>query len=247
MEALLLSYLNDLIKKNQIPKDWKNRFIEILDEYMGAPPVKFTYEGKEYTPITFANSLKIKETNYALFSSFEYKSYYKKHIVEVPDNWLMKKAYNLPLDEMMKIIDNALNMGFPVAITCDITERGYVWKDGIALVVTKENIDDFLYNDVFGKNAKPINEPDITSTMRQEAFDNYQTTDDHSILIVGTAKDKYGKKYYYAKNSWGTENTAYKGYIYMSESYIRYKTLTILVNKITVPKDILNKYESECN
>jgi bleomycin hydrolase len=152
----------------------------------------------------------------------------------VPDNWSMGQAYNVKLDDLISIIENSINNGYTVAATIDNTEKGFDWNKGIARVSSDGNIE-------------TESEPKITPQMRQKAFDEYQTTDDHSILIIGSALSNNGDRYFLAKNSWGTENTAFGGYLYVSEAYIRYKVLTILVNKSGVPGDIIMQYNNTCN
>jgi len=225
--------MKKVISSEQVSMDWKKDIISILDNNLGTPPSEFTFQQVQYTPKSFAQWLNIKSSNYILFSSFIYKPLYKNFVVEVPDNWAMGQAFNVKLDEMINIIEYSINNGYTVAATIDNSESGFNWNKGIVRV----------------KDGDPDldSEPKITAQMRQKAFDEYQTTDDHSLLIMGIALSKTGERYFLAKNSWGTENTKLGGYLYISEAYIRYKVLTILVNKSGVPGDILMQYNNTCN
>ena len=221
------------ISSEQASMDWKKDMVSILDNNLGKTPSEFTYQQMQFTPKSFVQWLNIKPANYVLFSSFIYKPLYKNFVVDVPDNWSMGQAYNVKLDEMVSIIEYSINNGFTVAATIDNSENGFNWNKGIVRV----------------KDGDPDldSEPKITAQMRQKAFDEYQTTDDHSLLLIGVALSKNGERYFLAKNSWGTDNTQMGGYLYISEAYIRYKVLTILVNKSGVPGDILMQYNNKCN
>ena len=232
---------------------WKRGFNAILDEYFGPMPETFTYQGKEYTPRTFAASLPIDIDDYIDISSFTHHPFYTQFIIEVPDNWMWGTVYNLPLDEMMAVVDNALENGYPVAWGTDVSEKGFSRTKAIGIVpaadlegmggteaerwgkLTQKEKDDALY-----KFDKPGKELRITQEMRQQAFDNYETTDDHGMQIVGTATDQNGTPYYKVKNSWNTTGP-YDGYWYFSRPFVAYKTMTVLVNKNAVPKAILKK------
>jgi bleomycin hydrolase len=229
MDVVLKNFVDSLIKSNKIPSNWMVGFSNILDVYMGKLPPSFIYKGKSYTSRSFADFLDIRPDDYLQFMSFKYKPYYTNCIVEVPDNWAMNAAYNIQLDELIAILDNSINLGYTAAITMDNTEPGYEWIKGTVMITNptanKEN------------STPDIN---ITPEMRQQAFDNYETTDDHGVLIIGIAKDHNDRKVYIAKNSWGAD-TKTDGYLYISEAYIKYKTLTLMVNKSTVPKSIMQK------
>ncbi|RLD56514.1 MAG: aminopeptidase [Bacteroidetes bacterium] len=257
MDEVLKDYIAGVIKnKNKkLTPVWHKGFDAILDAYLGKIPEKFTYKGKEYTPKTFAEKVVgINPEDYIYITSFTHHPFYKPFIFDVPDNWAYKEFYNLPLDEMEQVIDNAINNGFSVGWSSDVSEKGFSFKDGLAIVPEKDiaNMSDSerskweklskrekeaqLY-----KFEKPGKEKVITQKMRQEAFDNYETTDDHVMHITGIAKDQNGTKYYYVKNSWGTTYNDYKGYFYASEAYVRYKTTSIAVHKDALPKSIAKK------
>jgi len=225
-----------------------------LDAYLGEKIEKFTYNGKEYTPHTFADEyLGINPDDYIEVTSFTHHPYYSKFILEVPDNWSFDEVYNVTLDDFIEIIDNSIEMGHTVAWAGDVSEKGFSWKKGIALVPDVEyeetsgtdkerltGLNTKEKNELIYSFEKPVKEMEITPELRQKAFDNYTTTDDHGMHIVGIAKDQNGNKFYMVKNSWDTDNP-FKGYIYMSEAFIKYKATDIMINKKVLPKDIKKK------
>ncbi len=216
--------------KEPIPAEIVNG---VLDAYLGQVPEKFTYNGKEYTAQTFFKSLGINPNDYVELTSFTHHPFYQLIPVEVPDNWDHAMMYNLPLDEFMAVIDNAINTGYTVAWDGDVSEPGYAFQHDVA-VLCKENI----------KKEKEIKERpaemDVDQDIRQKWFDSFVTTDDHLEHITGIAKDQEGVKYYKTKNSWGTDRNG-SGYHYMSENYIKAKTVSILVHKNSIPKAIRAK------
>ncbi|WP_256001820.1 aminopeptidase C [Pedobacter deserti] len=219
---------------------WKARYIRTIDSCMGAVPEKFTFEGKEYTPQTFAKEVVgINPADYVELSSFNTSPYYTKAVLMVPDNWSFDQVYNVPMDDITKIIDNALKGGYTVAWATDVSEKYFSWKNGIAFVPEKEieNMSGEEQKNLFN-GPKP--EREITVDMRQEAFDQYKTTDDHGMQITGIAKDQNGKEYYVVKNSWGATND-YKGYLYVTKNFVKYKTTAFLLHKKGIPADIKKK------
>ena len=219
---------------------WKARYIATIDSCMGAVPEKFTYEGKEYTPKTFAKEVVgLNPEDYVELSSFTTAPYYQKTVLMVPDNWSFDQVYNVQMNDITDIIDNALKKGFTVAWATDVSEKGFSWKNGVAYVPAKD------FESMSGDEKKamfngPKPEKEITVEMRQAAFDNYETTDDHGMQITGVAKDQNGKEYYIVKNSWGATND-YKGYLYVSKNFVKYKTTAFLLNKKGIPSDIRKK------
>lgn len=254
-DAVTRAYVDAVIKNSnrKLTTSWFKGFNGILDAYMGPVPQNFTHQDKSYTPQTFFNFLGINLDDYVYVTSFTHHPFYRKFILEVPDNWAFGDMYNLPLDEFMQIFDNAINNGYSVAWASDVSEKGFAYKHGIAVVpeanlvemndsekakwteLSQKEKDEMLY-----KFDKPGKEKVITQEIRQVAFDNYTTTDDHGMLIVGIAQDQNGNKYYKVKNSWGT-NDKYKGFFYASEPFVRYKTLSILVHKNAIPKPIAKR------
>ena len=221
---------------------------------MGKEPENFTYNGKTYKDSKeFAKSLNLNIDDYVNISSFTHHPFYEKFIIEVPDNWAYGEVYNLPLDEMMEVIDNAINNGYTLAWGADVSEKGFKYAKGFAVIPAEERPDlDGLERDKWEKLSakekeeqlykfdKPLPEKTITQEMRQNAFDNWETTDDHGMQIAGIAKDQNGTKYYYVKNSWNTANI-YNGFFYASETFVKYKTLNYVVHKDAIPKDIKKK------
>lgn len=245
MQAVLEGYLKGIIsnKSGKLSPIWKKNFINLVDAYLGTPPSEFEYEGKKYTPKSFANDyLGIKASDYLEISSFTNSPYYSQTILLVPDNWSFDKIWNLPLNDMTSTIDNALKNGYSVAWATDVSERYFSWKNGVAYVPEEMPDKDDEKYDAKMKALFDGPKPDklITPELRQEAFDNYETQDDHGMHIVGLAKDQSGKEYYIVKNSWGDKND-YKGYIYVSKAYVLYKTTAILVHKDAVPGEIRGK------
>lgn len=205
----------------------------VLDAYLGKVPEKFTYKGKEYTVESFYKSLGLNADDYVELTSFTHHPFYEKVMVEVPDNWDYALMYNVPLDELMQIIDNAINTGYTVAWDGDLSEPGYAFEHHVA-VNTKEDI---RKQKTLKAKAK---EENVTQESRQKGFETFETVDDHLEHITGIAKDQDGVKYYKTKNSWGTEDNG-TGYHYISEEYVKAKTISILVHKNSIPKAIRTK------
>ena len=219
---------------------WKARYIATIDSCMGAVPERFTFEGKEYTPKTFAKEVVgINPADYVELSSFNTAPYYEKAVLMVPDNWSFDQVYNVQMDDITKIIDNALKGGFTVAWATDVSEKGFSWKNGVAYVPAKE-VESMTAEEKRAMFNGPKAEKEITVEMRQAAFDEYETTDDHGMQITGIAKDQNGKEYYIVKNSWGATND-YKGYLYVTKNFVKYKTTAFLLHKKGIPGDIRKK------
>lgn len=255
MEQVATAYLNALIKNpnGKLSTAWQKGFDGIIDAYLGEFPKTFTYKGKEYTPISFAKELGLNMDDYVSLTSFTHHPFYTTFPIEVEDNWRWADSYNLPIDELMEVFDNAINTGYTIAWGSDVSEKGYT-RNGIGVIpdieslersgsdqdrwlgLTKKEKDEEIKKML----EKPCDELTITQEMRQAAYDNYQTTDDHGMQIYGIAKDQNGKKFYMVKNSWGTDNK-YKGTWYVSEPFVKYKTMNIVVHKDALPKAIRTK------
>ena len=190
----------------------------ILDAWLGEAPENFTYKGALYTPASFAQSLEITPDDYIEITSYTHFPFYSKGVLEIPDNWRMRQYYNVPVDELMQIMDNTLSAGYTIGWDGDISESGFSDLNAMA---------------VFPSN--------VTQEERQAMFENFTTTDDHMMHVTGIAQDQNGQKYYITKNSWGVDGNKYGGYIYMSEQYVRAKTVFILVNKNSIPQSIRAK------
>jgi len=220
--------------------NWLKAYTGVIDAYLGSVPENFTYNGKKYTPKTFANEVVgINPDNYVELSSFNDHPFYSKFTLLVPDNWSFDQVYNVKVNEITDIIDNALKNGYTVAWATDVSEKSFSYKNGVAFVPQTP------FNDMTAaQKAEMFNGPqaemEITQENRQAAFDNYQTTDDHGMHIVGVSKDQNGKEYYIVKNSWGVTND-YKGYLYVTKNYVKYKTTAFLLNKAGIPSAIAKK------
>lgn len=236
----------DAYIKNEDPKkgiSWVNDINNYLDEKLGKLPATFNYNGKQYTPQSFAKEIVgINPDDYVEFSSYKDSPYYEKMVLPVPDNWSYDQLYNVPMKELTDIIDNALEKGYTVAWSSDVSEPYFSWKNGVAHVpnVDLANITDEQRKAIFNG---PIQEKDVTEDLRLEGLYSLNTTDDHAMQIVGLAKDQNGKEYYKVKNSWGTTND-YKGYLYVTKAFVQLKSTGILLNKGGVPKNIKNKLHS---
>lgn len=256
LEGILSGLLNTVVKKpdGKVSTAWRRAFDGVLDAYLGQLPAEFTYKGKKYTPKSFAASLPFKPEDYVAVSSFTHHPFYEEFVLEVPDNWLSAPYKNVPLDELVAIIDNAIENGYPVNWAADVSEGGFKWKDGVALLPKGKTEGDMTgtelsrwttLSDKERQNEKynftaPVPEEEVTQESRQQMFDNQQTTDDHGMEIVGIAKDQNGSKYYKVKNSWDT-NQKYHGFIYVSEPFLKAKTMGIVVHKNAIPKAIAKK------
>lgn len=255
LDGILKAYLDVVVSNpnRKLSTAWKRGYDGVLDAYLGEIPEKFTYKGKEYTPMTFyKEATGLNMDDYISLTSFTHHPFYTQFALEVPDNWIGEMSYNIPLDELMDVLDKAIDKGYSFSWGSDVSERGFS-RDGIAIVPTadikdmsnaeitkwvalsKKEKDAQLY-----KFDKPGKEKEITQEMRQEAFDNYQTQDDHGMHVVGKAVDQGGNKYFVVKNSWGDYNK-YHGYLYVSYPFLAYKTTSIMIHKDALPKDLKKK------
>lgn len=243
------------VKNKKQSKQSLELYNAVLDIYLGKVPEKFTYKGKEYTPKSFAESLDLNLDDYVGITSFTHKPYYQKFIVEIPDNWEYQQMYNLPLDEMMQVMDNALNTGYTIAWDGDVSEKGFLFKKGVAINPEVKDFSDYDSSDRARfekldeserlveayKCERPYPEIKVTPEVRQEGYESKSTTDDHLMHLTGIVKDQNGTKYYMTKNSWGTARNDFGGYLNMSESYVRAKTIYVLVHKDAIPAAIRAK------
>lgn len=240
MRSVLNSMLKVMVKSKSVRPSWEQVFSNTMDNYLGKVPSTFEYEGKIYTPKTFADQvIDLPLDDYISIASVTHKPYYSPFVLLVPDNWAFSSFYNVPMKTLTDIIDEALKTGHTVAWTTDVSEPGFSWKHGIAFV--PKSVPTAMSNDK--KDAmylKPQSELSVTSQMRQKALDLWYTTDDHAMHIVGLAKDQYGKEYYLAKNSWGTHN-ALRGYMHVTKEYVRYKTTAIMLHKNAIGADLKQK------
>ncbi len=242
MQAALKGMLDGIIKnKNgKLTKNWLPAFTAVLDTYLGKVPESFFYEGKMYTPKSFAKEvIGLNAKDYIELSAIPAEPLYEHVFFPVPDNWSFDYTFNVSTNDLTDAIDYALKEGYTVGWATDVSEKYFSWRNGVAFVPEKE-YKDMSREERANLFSSPKKERVITDEMRQEAFDNYTTTDDHGMQIVGLAKDQNGKEYYIVKNSWGTRND-YKGYLYVTKAFVQYKTTAILLNKKGLPKRLRNK------
>lgn len=259
MEAVVESAVKALAKKPQNGKltpVWKNGIEGILDAYLGDMPsniddFNFTYKGKKYNPKTFSKSLGLNMEDYISLTSFTHHPFYSNFVLEVQDNWALQSSYNLPLDEFMEVMESALMQGYTFAWGADVSEKGFGYRDALAILpedestIKKSGKDSKRYNDAGAERISnafnsPVKEKKISQKDRQIAFDNQETTDDHGMHVTGLVEDQNGTKYFIVKNSWGESNEK-DGYFFASFPYVRYKTLNIQVHKDVLSKDLKKK------
>ncbi len=256
LDRVLKGYVDAVKNKpnKRISTAWKKGFDGVLDAYFGELPQTFVYEGKTYTPQSFAKSLGLDMDDYVAVTSFTHHPYYEPFVLEVADNWLWAPYQNVKLDELKAIVDNAIDNGYSVEWAADVSEGGFKWNKGYAVMPKKKNSQDMEGTELSrwvklsdkDREAEqydlkgPVEEIEVTPELRQEMFDRQETTDDHGMVIVGKAVDQEGNRYYKVKNSWDT-NQLYDGFFYVSEPYFLAKTLSILVNRNAIPGDIAKK------
>jgi len=235
MVSILTAMLDTYIKNpgRSLDPKWRDAYTAVLDVYLGENITEFNYEGKKYTPLQFAEMVKINADDYINITSFTQAPFYKDFILNIPDNFSNGSFYNVPINDLVEIIDHALANGYTAEIDCDVSEKTFSAKDGIAVIPANKL-----------NNLKALHsiypEMDVTQEYRQQEFENFKTTDDHLMHITGSVKDQNGNKYYKVKNSWGTDEkrTKFDGYVYFSEAYVRLKTISITLHKDGIPKNI---------
>ncbi len=259
LQAVLTGMLTALKKKPQnhkLTKSWKKAFTDVVDAYLGQVPdntedFTFKVDGKTYTPKSFAQHLDLNMDDYVELTSFTHHPYYEAFALEIPDNWQMHTTYNIPLDELLQVADQAIMKGYTFAWGADVSEKGFSHRKGLAVFpVDERTVQDKKSKDLFfddnGEKVpnafyQPVKEKWVTPQERQEAFENGETTDDHGMHIVGIVKDQKGNKYFVVKNSWGTQYNELNGYFLASYPYFRAKTIDIFVHKDALPKDLKKK------
>ena len=252
LDAVLKGYV-DAVKKNPnrtLSTAWLNGFDGIVEAYFGEYPETFVYEGVEYTPATFAEHIGFNYDDYVNITSFTHHPFYEPFIIEVCDNWRWDSAYNLPMDEMMEVMYNAIENGYTIAWGSDVSEKGFT-RDGLAVMPVEEKkaaagsdqerwVGKAAETPQEEVKAELPQEMVITQEMRQDGYDRKTTTDDHGMHIYGLAKDQNGTNYFLVKNSWGVTGK-YNGIWYASDAFVRYKTVNIVVHKDALPKHIAKK------
>ncbi len=253
LDAAAKAYVDVIAKStaSKISPLWRRPLEAIYETYLGKLPQEFTYKGKKYTPRSFADSFGLNMDDYVSLTSYSHHPFYEAFAIEIQDNWRGAKSYNLPIDELMQVMRNAVNTGYTIAWGSDVSEEGFT-RNGIAVMpdvkkgaeLTGSDMAHWLGLSKADRRAeltsRPLPEMTVTQQMRQEAYDNWETTDDHGMLIYGLAKDQNGKQYFMVKNSWGLSGK-YKGFWYASEAFVAYKTMNIIVHKNAIPKEILKK------
>ncbi len=260
MQAALKGMLDAFNKKPQNHKltpNWKKAFTEVVDAYLGhlpENPEDFTFQagGKTYNPFSYAKSLGLNMDDYVSLTSYTHHPFYSKFVLEVPDNWALQSVYNIPLNELMEVMENAVMKGYTFAWGADVSEKGFSSKDALAILpvdeetIQKKGEDAAFFNSpgsekISNAFVQPVKERWVTQEERQKAFDEQTTTDDHGMHITGIVKDQKGTKYFIVKNSWGTEYNECGGYFYASFPYVRYKTMNIMIHKDALPESLKNK------
>ena len=239
MDAALKGYMDAVIKSSKLTTAWFPGLNGILDAYLGKNPESFTYDGKTYSPASFTKELGINPDDYVLLTSFTHHPFYKQCVLELPDNWAAGSFYNLPLDELMQVIDNSVANGYSIGWASDMSDKGFSMKQGVAIIPEK-NWSEMTEDEVSKAFNGPHPEKVITQEMRQKEFDNYTTTDDHGMHILGLATDQAGNTFYKVKNSWGVMGK-YDGFIFVSRPFIMLRTTNIMVNKNAIPATIAKK------
>ena len=253
-DAVVAAIAKGKLRSLQVSPDgemlWKKAIEAIHDIYLGVRPEKFTYEGVEYTPKSFYESMGLNASDYVSLTSYTHHPFYSTFALEIPDNWRWAQSYNLPIDELMEVFDNAIMNGYTVAWGSDVSEDGFT-REGTAILPDVDKASTELDGSDMAKwlkmteaerKSKPMAVPQkwVSQEERQLAYDNRETTDDHGMLIYGIAKDQKGTEYYMVKNSWGEAGT-YKGIWYASKAFVRYKTMNIIVHKDAIPAAIREK------
>lgn len=242
LEAVMKGYLDGVIqnKNGRLSSAWQAGLNGILDAYFGKLPESFQYNGKTYTPKSFGEMLGIKGSDYIDLTSYTHHPFWKPFVLEIEDNWSWDLVYNIPVDDWIKVLDNAIMNGYTVAWGADVSDKGFSHKNGLAIMpdkdlstLSKEQLDSLWLS--------PQKEKVVTQDQRQKDFDDWTLTDDHGMQIIGMLKDQNGTKYYMVKNSWGTESNECGGYFYASESYVKARTMNFLVHKDGIPADIRKK------
>jgi bleomycin hydrolase len=257
IDAVLKGYVTGVVRNDnkRLSTAWKTGYRGILDAYLGSDPATFTYKGKQYTPKSFASEVVgLNMDDYVNLTSYTHHPFYTSFAIEVPDNWLWEFSYNLPVDEFMAVMDNAIDKGYTFAWGADVSEQGFLTRDPHCVAVLPvadpkemsgaeiakwENLPNNQLTAGAFKNG-PAPEKEVTQEMRQEEFDNYLTTDDHGMHVIGKAKDQFGNPYFIVKNSWNKYNKI-GGYFYASYPFVKSKTLNIIVHKDALPKEIRKK------
>lgn len=240
MSSILHNMNASIVKNKKLTPNWQQAVRGVMNAYLGEVPQSFQYNGKIYTPRTWADEvIGLNMDDYIGISSFKEYPYYKPFVLLIPDNWSFESFMNVKMNELTEIIDHALENGYTVAWATDVSEKTFSWKNGIAFVSEKQ-YEQYSKEEQANLFNGPKAEATITEEIRQAAFDDYSTTDDHGMHIIGLVKDQNGKEYYIVKNSWGATND-YQGYMYVTKEFVKYKTISLLLNKNALSKEMKSK------
>ena len=233
--SALQKYLDSVLRKKPIADNWLEGYTKILDENFGAPPKEFSYNGKTYTPVSFAKEvLNFNADDYVSLTSFTHEPYYKSFVLQVPDNYANGSFYNLPLNELIEAVKYAIDKGYTVAWDTDVSNKGFL--QGMGLALNLDNSTSYTKDQI----SPDIKESSSDATVRQQLYENLTTQDDHLMHITGVEKSKSGKTFFMVKNSWGIVGP-FDGYINVSEAYFAINTLSIVVPKAALSKEIIEK------
>ena len=257
MLEAMLKVLKGKPQKDKLTPNWKTAYTGVVDAYLGDLPdntedFKFTHEGKEYTPKSYAAELGLNMDEYISVTSYTHHPFYKPFVLEVQDNWALKSCYNVPLDEFMGVMEDAIMSGYTFAWGAYVSEKGFSPADGLCILpedettIQKKGKDAKYFNEVGAEKisnafVQPVKERDVSQEERQIAFDAQETTDDHGMHITGLIEDQKGTKYFIVKNSWGKDVNKADGYFYASFPYVKYKTMNILIHKDALTKEMKKK------
>ena len=255
LDAVLLGYANAVIKNSNktLTSSWIKGAEALLDAYFGVRPEKFTYQGKEYTPKSFASAMGLSADDYVTLTSFTHQPFYKSFAIEIPDNWAWGHSYNIPLNEFKAALTECVESGYTLSWASDVSEKGFAYSKGFAVLPETDikamgdreqdrwvDLSDADRAAKIMKFEEAVPEINVTPEVRQKWYDNYSTTDDHGMQIYGIAQDQDGNKFYKVKNSWG-DNQIYKGHFYASEPFVLGKTMNFMVNKNALSKELKSK------
>lgn len=249
----LKGYADGIIKNKdkKLSTAWKAGFNGILDAYFGVRPEKFTYEGKEYTPKSFAEYIGFKKSDYISFCSFTHVPYGEMHIIEVPDNWIQEASMNVSFEDFAEIQKEVLTNGYTSAWGADVSEKGFAHGEGLCTLPTSDakemaGSERAKWEKLSAAEKKESKgraiEKEVTAENRQAEYDNYLTTDDHGMQITGMFKDQDGKVFFKVKNSWADDSNKFGGYFYASEPFFKAKTLNFMVHKNALSNKTKKKY-----
>ncbi len=254
LDNILTAYVEAVVenKQKKLTPRWKDGYDAVVDAYLGEMPESFEYHGKQYTPKSYAAELDLDMDDYISLTSYTHHDFYQPFMLEIPDNWLHVQSYNLPLEDLMKVMDGAVMGGYSFAWGADVSEKGFAFREGLALLPEDESTIDVKGKDnnnfsdagaekISNAFEQPVPQMKVTQEMRQEGFDDWDTTDDHGMQVTGIMEDQNGDKYYIVKNSWGTDYNGLDGYFFASEAYVKLKTMNIYLHKDAIPKEIAKK------